>query len=144
MSRLRQNINIELADEGVALEPDGFPALVATAANPGASEVLLVGAVLKDDTGFAFRAETREAADVEGLREKLEAVVASFRRMQASDLQEATTTRVKVVEAKPGDTYASLGRASTLDRFPEEQLRLLNGDFPHGEPRAGDLIKTVQ
>jgi predicted Zn-dependent protease len=141
---IEDQLNIELADEGVALEPDGFPALVATAANPGASEVLLVGAVLKDATGFAFRAETREAADVEGLREKLQAVVASFRRMQASDLQEATTTRVKVVEARPGDTYASLGRASTLDRFPEEQLRLLNGDFPHGEPRAGDLIKTVQ
>jgi predicted Zn-dependent protease len=137
-------LKIELADDGVALEPDGFSAFVGKAADPGASDALFIGAVLKDDMGFAFRAETRESADVAGLEEQLKAVVASFRRMKASDLQEATTNRVKVVEAVPGDTYALLGRKSSLDRFPEEQLRLLNGDFPHGEPRAGDPIKTVQ
>lgn len=141
---IEEQLKIALADEGVVIEPDGFPAFVATATDPGMSEVLLVGVVLKDETAFAFKAETREPADVEGLLEELLAVIASFRRMQAADLQEATTMRVKVVEAKPGDTYALLGRVSALDRYPEEQLRLLNGDFPNGEPRAGDLIKTVQ
>lgn len=141
---IEDQLKIPLADDGEALEPDGFKAFVATAADPGMSKELVVGVVFKDDTAFAFRAETRDEADVDGLKDKLVAVVSSFRRMRASDLQQATTTRIKLVQAKPGDTYALLGRESALKSAPEEQLRLLNGAYPNGEPRAGDLIKTVQ
>jgi len=49
-----------------------------------------------------------------------------------------------VIEAKPGDTYAALARRSSLRDHAEETLRLLNGDYPHGEPHAGDPVKIVQ
>jgi len=37
-------------------------------------------------------------------------------------------------EAKPGDTYELLAKATVLKENPVEQLRLLNGDYPNGEP----------
>ena len=64
--------------------------------------------------------------------------------MQPSDLKVANNQRVKVIEAKPGDTYASLAAKSSIKSHPEETLRLLNGDHPLGEPRAGNPIKIVQ
>ena len=54
------------------------------------------------------------------------------------------TNRIKVIEAKPDDTYAALAHKTSLKDHPEETLRLLNGDHPHGEPRAGNPIKIVQ
>ena len=52
--------------------------------------------------------------------------------------------RIKVIVAKPGDTYAELAKNVSIGAFPEETLRLINGHHPVGEPRAGDYVKIVQ
>ena len=52
--------------------------------------------------------------------------------------------RIKVIEATPNDSYQTLAQSSSIKRHPIATLRLLNGDYPNGEPRPGDLIKTVQ
>lgn len=52
--------------------------------------------------------------------------------------------QIKLVTARNGDSYASLARNSGIAKLAEQKLRLLNGDFPKGEPRAGRLIKVVQ
>ena len=52
--------------------------------------------------------------------------------------------RIKLITARPGDTYASLARRSRIPKYAEQKLRLLNGQFPKGEPRPGQLIKIVQ
>lgn len=72
------------------------------------------------------------------------AVLGGFRAMTAEDLKVANDQRIAVVVAKPGDTFASLARKSSLKDYPEETLRVINGLHPIGEPRAGDYIKIVQ
>ena len=42
------------------------------------------------------------------------------------------------------DTYSSLAKDSPIPFDPEGQLRLLNGDFPKGKLKAGQLIKLVK
>ena len=37
-----------------------------------------------------------------------------------------------------------LAQQSSIKRSAEETLRLINGDYPLGEPRSGDMIKIVQ
>lgn len=54
------------------------------------------------------------------------------------------TGRLKIITARPGMTYASLARASEMPKYAEQKLRLLNGMFPTGEPRAGQLLKVVE
>ena len=68
----------------------------------------------------------------------------SFRAMTADDLKIANSQRIAVVVAAPSDTFASLGRKSSIKSYPEETLRVINGMHPIGEPRAGDYIKIVQ
>ena len=55
-----------------------------------------------------------------------------------------TTGQIKIITARSGDTYASLARRSGIPKLAEHKIRLLNGDFPKGEPRPGRLIKVVQ
>ena len=49
-----------------------------------------------------------------------------------------------MVLADPGDTYAELAQKVSIKSYPEETLRLINGDYPNGEPMAGDYIKIIQ
>jgi predicted Zn-dependent protease len=64
--------------------------------------------------------------------------------MTADDLKVANDQRIKVVVAKPSDTFASLAQKSSLKSHAAETLRVINGMHPNGEPRAGDFIKIVQ
>ncbi len=44
-----------------------------------------------------------------------------------------------------GMTFAQLAKSMPqLGRNAEQQLRLMNGKYPSGEPQAGELIKVIQ
>jgi predicted Zn-dependent protease len=121
---------------------DGFRAsLGAPTEKSSASEIAVI---YKNERAFILRGETRDPAMVEALRAAFVHVTSHFRRMQHEDRRTAITERLAVVEAKPGDTYAKLARQTPLRANAVEQLRLLNGDYPVAEPRAGDRIKIVR
>ena len=104
----------------------------------------MIAVIFKDGGVYLFKGEAGEGGDAAQFEADFRATVQSFRPMQPADLKVANNQRVKVIEAKPGDTYASLAAKSSIKSHPEETLRLLNGDHPLGEPRAGNPIKIVQ
>ncbi len=104
----------------------------------------MIAVVFKDGGVYFFKGEAGEGGDAAQFEADFRATVQSFRSMQPGDLKVANNQRIKVIEAKPGDTYASLAAKSSLKSNPVETLRLLNGDHPLGEPRAGNPIKIVQ
>ncbi len=104
----------------------------------------MIAVVFKDGGVYLFKGEAGEGGDAAQFEADFRATVQSFRSMQPGDLKVANNQRIKVIEAKPGDTYASLAAKSSLKSNPVETLRLLNGDHPLGEPRAGNPIKIVQ
>ena len=93
---------------------------------------------------YLFRGDLGRVGDVEQFGKDFRGTVESFRAMTARDLQVANDQRIKIVMAAPGDTYAKYAKRASIKQFPEETLRVINGQYPRGEPRAGDLIKTVQ
>ena len=104
----------------------------------------MIAVVFKDSGVYLFKGEAGEAGDAAQFETDFRATVQSFRAMQPADLKVANNQRIKVIEGKPGDTYAALAAKSSIKNHPEETLRLLNGDHPLGEPRAGNPIKIVQ
>ncbi len=104
----------------------------------------MIAVVFKDSGVYLFKGEAGEAGDAAQFEADFRATVQSFRAMQPADLKVANNQRIKVIEGRPGDTYASLAAKSSIKNHPEETLRLLNGDHPLGEPRAGNPIKIVQ
>ncbi len=104
----------------------------------------MIAVVFKDGGVYLFKGEAGEDGNAETFEADFRATVQSFRAMQPADLKVANNQRIKVIEAKPSDTYAALATKSSLRNHAEETLRLLNGDYPHGEPRAGNPIKIVQ
>jgi len=104
----------------------------------------MIAVIYKDNGVYLFKGEASEGTDPSKFEADFRATVQSFRSMQPGDLKVANNQRIKVIEAKPGETYAALAHKTSLKNHPEETLRLLNGDHPLGEPRAGNPIKIVQ
>jgi predicted Zn-dependent protease len=130
---------------GREIEVDGMPGYMAVVPVEGDEyQLRLLAVVFKDDAAYVIKGENRvpgfEAEFVEGFSR----TVASFRRMRRSDVEEATTTRVRTVVARPEDSYETLARRADLGRDGADRLRLLNGDYPRGQPRAGDRIKIIE
>ncbi len=67
----------------------------------------------------------------------------SFRALTEQERPLARALKLHIVRAQPGTRFAALARESGIPHHAEEQLRLLNQLYPGGEPRPGDLIKTV-
>ncbi len=104
-----------------------------------------IAVVYKDGGVYLFRGELGpNGGDAAAFEEAWLAVLGGFRAMLAEDLKIANDQRIRVIVAKPDDTFKSLAQKSSLSRYAEETLRVINGMHPNGEPRAGDYIKIVQ
>lgn len=54
------------------------------------------------------------------------------------------SVQVRLITARPGDTFETIAQASRLRNNAAMHLRVLNGMYPNGEPRPGQLLKTIQ
>ncbi len=70
-------------------------------------------------------------------------VIRSFRPIKPTEREPENRQTMVWVQAQPGDTMATLARGVRIPDA-ENQLRLMNGYYPRGEPRAGDWIKIVE
>lgn len=103
-----------------------------------------IAVLYKEGNIFLFEGELKDKGDPEIFKQQFEDMVASFRPMTADDMRLVNRQSIALVEARPGDTYAGLARGVPIRQNAEETLRLINGDYPRGEPRAGDRIKVVE
>ncbi|MGH8251016.1 MAG: M48 family metalloprotease [Steroidobacteraceae bacterium] len=68
----------------------------------------------------------------------------TFRRLRQTEFQLAEPNRLHVLRASADTTIEALAEKAALQKYPVQQLRLFNNLYPDGEPKQGDLIKTVR
>jgi len=56
----------------------------------------------------------------------------------------AEERHLEIIRAPAGTCHAALAEESPDTNFPEEQLRLLNNNYPDGGPETGSLLKIVR
>ena len=72
------------------------------------------------------------------------AIIKSFRRAESYDFPPNTIYRVYYHRLEAGETFADLAADKAVGRYTEEQLRLINGYYPSGEPEPGTWIKMAR
>jgi len=77
-------------------------------------------------------------------RTAIQESIHSIREITAAEQAEARAPRLKIIQAKPGDTYASYTAPVKGAPEVENLLRLYNGAYPGGEPVAGESVKTIE
>ena len=85
----------------------------------------------------------KDAPTLQRNRPALREAVGTFRALSPADRNAARPWVLKTVPYRNG-SFAALARQSPLADLPEQQLRLLNGVYGGGEPKAGNLIKVVE
>ena len=77
-------------------------------------------------------------------RETIISSMRSFHALTAEERKMAKPLRIRVITARQGDIYARLAQDSPLGKSGESYLRLINAQYPDGEPQAGRPIKIVE
>ncbi|MEQ8857086.1 MAG: M48 family metalloprotease [Pseudomonadales bacterium] len=130
---------------GESRDINGYPAFVGEIDVAGGSaQARRIAVIYKDSSVYLFKGEVGPVGNVAEFEEQWQKTLESFRAMTAADLQVANNQRIKVIVARPEDSYAELAKQASIKSYPEQTLRVINGQHPIGEPRAGDYIKVVQ
>ena len=114
------------------LEQFGLAGSTALASANGSSKRL---AVLDHKYRFLFEGT---GPDADALT-----IIESFRPLVAKEKARGPSRTLHYVQVPRGATIKSLSASARIPNA-EDQLRLINGYYPVGEPRIGDWIKTIR
>jgi predicted Zn-dependent protease len=92
-------------------------------------------------TIYLLQTSAKDANALQRARAQVREVEGSFRALTAQDRTAARPWGIKTVPYPKGG-FAELAKTSPIAR-PEQQLRLINGYYGGGEPKAGQLVKVV-
>lgn len=134
--------------EGRSLTIDGMPGYIGIADRAqsrfGVRPVRLVVAVDRR-RGIAYVGQGSGQFDLKKIASDPEFIRIGFSlaKMRQPDFGNARPLKVQIVRAEADTTIAGLAQASDLPRYAEDQLRVINGLYPRGEPEPGQLIKII-
>lgn len=135
--------------EGREITIAGSPAWLGTAdqgVSPFGTRPLRLALILDRPRGLTYLLQGSGKLDLRSLSadRSFIASIFSFDRMSRADFDLARVPVLQTVRAEPGITWADLAAESPLPNYQETTLRQLNGQYPHGEPGPGQLIKIIQ
>ena len=101
--------------------------------------------LFKDDQAYQFLAYSKnDFSNISQFDRDFLDIINSFRNLIAEERVLSKPLRLKIYKVKEGDSYKSLASKSSININAEDQLRLINGDYPDKVLKAGRLIKIVQ
>lgn len=97
---------------------------------------------------YIFEGEILDAGaskkDVAALDDEMMAAIRSFRPVSKRALAGRQSRTIRYVKATSTTTFARLAQYLKLGQFGEEDLRVINGYYPRGEPKPGEWIKIIK
>ncbi len=110
----------------------------------GSSNSAVLGVIYYDRKFFLIQgnARTREALDAQ--RDAMKTTIRSFHVLSEAERKQIKPLTIKLIAATKSETYAKLAQHSPLGKNAESYLRLINEQYPQGEPAAGQTLKIIE
>jgi len=145
---LSRNLQGTRTERGEPLEVNGLPGYTAIAQNVslpwGNKGPARYAVVYMNNQAFVFFGSSRITTALASHDALLLSSIKTFRRLRQRELEIADPDRIRVVRATSQTTIEGLAKASPIEKYPAQQLRLLNDLYPDKEPTAGQAIKIVE
>jgi predicted Zn-dependent protease len=144
---LRYELRVSPDSDEAAFRIRGLPAYmgVARADTPYGKRETRYVAIVVGNQAYVFQGAARDFN--RGLdqfdRDFLE-TAGSLRPLTGREEAATRGPRVLIRRTEEDTTYEDLARNSRIPNYPEDGLRLLNHQYPEGEPEPGSLIKIVK
>ena len=104
-----------------------------------------IAVIFKGDKVYRFigSLEDRES-DINQYDSRFLRIINSFRKLTKEEQDFSKPLRIRTYLVRNGDSYESLAKDSSININAEDQLRLLNGDYPDKKLNIGRMIKIVK
>ncbi|HEX5363622.1 MAG TPA: M48 family metalloprotease [Gallionella sp.] len=121
-----------------SFDVNGLPAALAEL--PGS----IAGVIYLDKQAFVVQAQAKTKEALAARRDEIVGTIRSFHKLTAEERKLVKPLAIRIITVKAGDTYAALAKHSPLGKSAESYLRLMNANYPEGEPQPGQRIKIVE
>ena len=142
----RDHLALTAIEDGEQTRMGGLPAYTGTALRNtpiGERRTRFVVLLLAKDA-YVFLALAEDEAAQPLADAKLLETAKSFRLLTPEERHLGGELRIRLRETADSGDYEELAKQSPLRDHAQDQLRLLNGDYPDGAPVPGRLIKVVE
>jgi predicted Zn-dependent protease len=122
-------------------------ALITRSGSPldGGSGPVRWAVLYRGTQAFVFGAASRSSDDGAPLDDGVfMSSIATLREMKPAEYPLAEPYRLKIIQATDKTKIEDYAKDMPVEKFKKEELLLLNGLYPKGQPQAGDSIKVVQ
>ena len=128
--------------QGKELRMNGFNGYTALSNRSGRTIRLAI--VFKEKQVYQFIGYLKEGLDTFDKHDPIFIkIIKTFNQLDERGKELSKPLRIKNYVVKEGDSYKKLAEISNIPFNPEDQLRLLNGDFPNDPLIEGQVIKLV-
>jgi predicted Zn-dependent protease len=110
----------------------------------GSANNAVLGIIYFDRKAFLIQCNAKTAEAYNAQREAMKTAIRSFHALSEDERMQIKPLAIKLITAKKGDTYAKLAQHSPLGKNAESYLRLINEQYPQGEPAVGQSLKTIE
>jgi len=70
--------------------------------------------------------------------------IQTLRSLKPSEFPLAQPYRIKIIQATDKTRFEDYAKQVPLEKYQKEELQLINGLYPNGEPKPGAMIKVVE
>ena len=144
---MAQRMGIDTRRMGETMNINGLPAYTTTTVlNTSLGKRLSrISVVYLGNMAFIVTGHTRDNNGLNRYDNHFLNTTKSFRPLSNSErIIASRNNRIQLIRATPENNFALLAKNSPLDKFPEEQLRLINAEYPTGDLDNGQLMKIIQ
>ncbi|BBJ00403.1 hypothetical protein FGKAn22_20950 [Ferrigenium kumadai] len=121
-----------------SLDLNGLPAATFELSNT------MGGVIYQGKYAYILAAQAKARGGLDAHRNEIFDTVRSFHTLTAEERKLVKPLSIRVIHVRAGETYAKLAQGSPLGKSAESYLRLINAQYPNGEPRAGQAVKIVE
>ena len=142
---MQQELNIP-PGSGKSFKAGGMQgySAVAVGDTPFGKRRIRYAVVNRGDDAYIFAGTARSSERAGKYEEAILATAKSLHPLTGAEKKLAQEKKLDIIRAPRGTTWADLARRSPITNYPEEQLRLLNDQYPSGEPATSEIIKIVR
>ncbi len=110
----------------------------------GSAGKAMLGVIYFDRKAFIIQCNAKTDGAIAAQREAMKATILSFHVLGEDERKQIKPLTIKLITARTGDTYSKLAQHSPLGKNAESYLRLINAQYPQGEPVAGQTLKIIE
>jgi predicted Zn-dependent protease len=135
------------ASQAQALEVNGlqgYTTVARTAQTPFGIAPARYTVIYYNNLAYIFAGASKASSSVPAADPLFTSSISTFRRLKQREFALAEPYKIKTIRADESTRIADLAKASRIEKYPAETLRLLNDLYPDKEPKPGQLLKIIE